>query len=128
MDSFCLKNRLASNKTFRAVWITFWREIFMATWKIYAIIYAIKIHTIKIYVLYFHLVFEDETKFRKWCNLIKLMVIVVDNRATQDTFFESQGNKILPFPCTLFWGYFYSFKTVKKSIKGNIIIRYYLNQ
>ena len=41
-------------------------------------------------------------------------MLVVYNRATQDTFFESQGNKTFPFPCTLFWGYFYSLKTVKK--------------
>ena len=39
---------------------------------------------------------------------------VVWNRTFQDAFFESEGNKILPFPHTLFWGYFYSFKTVKK--------------
>ena len=27
---------------------------------------------------------------------------VVDNTATQDTFFKSQGNRNLPFTCTLF--------------------------
>ena len=38
----------------------------------------------------------------------------VVNRASQDTLLQPQGNKNLPFLYSLFCGYFYSLKTVKK--------------
>ena len=53
---------------------------------------------------------------------------VVCNRAIQDTFFKSQGNKNQSFLCTLFWDYFLFSWDSKKSTIGSIVTWYYLNQ